>query len=74
MKDEGGTAFPVALKVIGNEIATEFQPGLSVRDYFAAQALAGFLGSGVAEQIGPRQIALESYIYADAMIAERNKE
>ena len=74
MKDEGGTAFPVALKVIGNEIATEFQPGMSLRDYFAGNALAGMLSSGTSDECSPQVLAQAAYLYADAMIAERNRE
>ena len=47
--------------------------GMSLRDYFAGQALAGLLAcpntSGV-----ERAFTLNAYQYADAMLAERQKE
>ena len=46
--------------------------GLSLRDYFAAMAMQGYVSRkpDVMHQI----IAEEAYRYADAMLAERGKE
>lgn len=47
------------------------KPGMSLRDWFAGQALAsrGMYGANVRE----KEVAAECYAIADAMIAEREK-
>ena len=76
--EDGGPAFPV----IGAPNAPEYFPGMSIRDYFAGQALAGCLADAEmvndcfykSEEAG---ITLEggisnwSYKFADAMISAR---
>ena len=58
----GGPAFPVALL-----------PGMSLRDYFAGQALAGLLACY--KTAGSKQdFAIDAYTQADAMLSERQKE
>ena len=50
---------------------------LSVRDYFAAQALAGVLASYAVPDSGLPPVAFaaeRAYAYADAMLAAREKE
>lgn len=50
--------------------------GMSLRDYFAGQALAGLLSSGPSSFSrfeGRGDIASATYLMADAMLAERNK-
>ena len=59
--NDGGPAFPVGLL-----------PGMSLRDYFAGQAMGGQLADPDGE-IDPKLIARWSYAYADAMLAEREK-
>lgn len=64
-KHDGGPAYPV------NRVG-RVSNGMSLRDYFAGQALAGLLGQGQAQ---PRDVtAHEAYQHADAMLAERNRE
>lgn len=76
--NDGGPIFPNTI----NEGSLEFPkirhyPGMTLRDWFAGQALAGWLAS-----FGPDTCPLEpyeklarfSYSVADAMIAERSKE
>jgi hypothetical protein len=67
MKEDGGPAYPVIDR-----------SGMSLRDYFAGQALAGFLAdpkiidresSSTISETYSRQ----AYIYADAMLAERKQ-
>jgi hypothetical protein len=43
--------------------------GMTLRDYFAAQALAGIMGSG--DIFPPDSAASRSYCVADAMLKER---
>lgn len=81
--DDGGSAFPiVAMETNEHGIVFPFiTPGLSVRDWFASQALAGMSGvwleqerDGVSakEQVsGINAMAKYSYFIADAMIAAR---
>jgi hypothetical protein len=90
MKDNGGSAFPVPTEPARSERyvdpilggcgtwipAIPAQPGMTLRDYFAAQALTGY----IAAFSGPHcnfpaadAAATRAYKYADAMIAERNK-
>ncbi len=79
---DGGSAFPVA---ITPEMEIE-QNGMSIRDFFAAQALAGIMANGnpdaatmfdykarESKRTSAQQIALTCYELADAMIAEREK-
>lgn len=72
-KDDGGAAFP-ELTYIGDEICS-VKPGLSVRDYFAGQALSGmpscFQDMKNVNTVADR--ARVAYAHADAMLAERAK-
>jgi hypothetical protein len=62
--NDGGPAFP------GPETTTNPQ-GMSLRDWFAGQALAGMLADH--ERNGyPKDYAKNAYLFADAMIAARN--
>lgn len=55
------------------------QPGMTLRDYFAGQALAGLLAHPYCKSVGPGfngvtvRVAIEAYAVADAMLAERAK-
>lgn len=77
MKD-GGPAFPVPDAEQATGFPTE-APGMSLRDWFAGQALAGNLSSQSVE-VGYydgedmwRKAAKDAYKAADAMIAQREK-
>lgn len=62
MKD-GGSAFPVSFS----------NPGMTLRDYFAAKAMQGLVTNGrvPAEKSAVAKVA---YQYADAMLAQRDSE
>ena len=62
-KPTGGPAFPVDNRT---------NQGMTLRDYFAGQALAGLLA--IDEPCTAPAIARVAYDYADAMIEARNKE
>ena len=64
MKDDGGPAFPQTIRV-----PDEFHAGMSLRDWFAGQALQGMLANGERRQ----SYAAEAYSLADAMLAERKQ-
>ena len=70
-KDDGGTAFPVT---VSNDSAWS-QLGMSLRDWFAGQALAGLLAKntegGFSKSDGVQRAVMFAFEYADAMLAER---
>jgi hypothetical protein len=64
-KDDGGPAYPTGGITVGqNEILFS---GLSIRDWFAGQALA----SGQYKECDEYAMAEQCYIAADAMLKER---
>ena len=65
--DDGGPAFPHSSSPMRGDL-TEW--GMTLRDWFAGQALAGMLDR--AYGIKCEIIAARSYEMADAMIAARN--
>ena len=68
----GGPAFPVP-----NDANVNGQEGMTLRDYFAAKAMEAHM-LRVNDWSSRRSLTVrtaeEAYIYADAMIAERDKE
>ena len=60
-------AFPI---VIPTDCAG-YEDGMTLRDYFAGQALAGYLADGVVSE--PQHCAEFAYRMADAMLAERGE-
>lgn len=67
-------AFPFTCQ--GPTTAPEFYYGISIRDYFAGQYLAG-LATNSDEFTGKewaKEMAKQCYIVADAMLAERIKQ
>lgn len=65
-KQTGGTAFPA-------QFFDERATGMTLRDYFAAKALQGFL---VDAECGPESVkdfAESAYIMADAMLKARER-
>jgi uncharacterized protein YodC (DUF2158 family) len=69
---DGGPAFP------GEPSSSWYFPGMTLRDWFAGQALAGLIG--IAEKVqakdgGPvnaSHFAISAYEMADAMLAARS--
>jgi len=71
---EGGPAFARGAGPEGAEFCNG-HPGMTLRDYFAAQAATGLVHfSGTAERFRPEDIAQAAFNIADAMIAERVKQ
>lgn len=67
---DGGPAFPT--KVHGNEGVDWVEPGMTLRDWFAGQALAGWVSDPELTQTYP-EVARGCYEFADAMIIERGE-
>ena len=78
--DDGGAAFPQSdLSGYGMGPSDGPQGGMSLRDWFAGQALAGLLAGGLGDTIphddvtAGQQAADFSYGYADAMLRARKE-
>jgi hypothetical protein len=71
--DNSGPAFPCQPLGIGGSPLCELQPGISVRDYFAAKALNGICAHDDSWGLSIQGIASTAYDLADAMLAERAK-
>ncbi len=69
-QDDGGPAFPGAWHPEMGWSPTQMPSGMSLRDWFAGQALAGYRYGGDSRA---RSIAEWAYMLADAMLAEREK-
>lgn len=68
-KDNGGPAFPVP----GDQPDESFN-GMTLRDYFAAKAMQGFMANkNRPTSFSPEDDATYFYAIADAMLAERSK-
>jgi hypothetical protein len=75
MKPDGGPVYPT--DEYYGEKRYAVTPGMSLRDFFAGQALAGFaLACSIAqgEMLDGTRAAELSYAFADALLAEREKE
>ena len=48
-------------------------PGLTIRDYFAAQALQGILAVHASPDIDKWQVAVDCYQHADMLLKAREK-
>jgi len=81
MSKDGGLAFHgqryEEVELANGDIIMEMVThcGMSLRDWFAGQALQGFCANGNLQGIWIGDAAArDAYSYADAMIAERDKE
>ena len=84
-KETGGSAFPRPFSQKGNFSDSGHYPkqdGMTLRDYFAAKAMQAVIAEGCYdyEEGGTetavaraRFAARDAYLFADAMLAERNK-
>ena len=73
--NDGGPAFPnLELRHTCGDPIIEASTGMSLRDWFAGQALAGWLAVETGTIMGYEpSIAKGCYDLADAMLAEREK-
>lgn len=74
-RNDGGPAFPQSETALGNTVEAEYgQGGMSLRDYFAAAALAHpFTQADDAAGHSENTAAYWAYALADAMLEEREK-
>jgi hypothetical protein len=68
--NDGGVAFPVPDSYHANGMVQYGANGMTLRDYFAGQALTGAVQFGES----PRQLADRCYQMADAMLAARERK
>lgn len=73
MHDDGGPAFPTHHRFDkGASAINEWTDGMTLLDYFAGQAITGLLAND--ERSGsPTEFALDAYLFAAAMIAEKRR-
>lgn len=77
---QGDRGVPQEHDYVQTGIYTSKFPGLTIRDWFAGQALSGILSGGFADTIphddinGGAGAAHFAYLYADAMLAARKQE
>lgn len=64
----GGSAFPVA----GDSLDDGYVEGMTLRDWFAGQALAGLMAMQ-SSSVDPSSTAKRCFTLADAMLAERER-
>lgn len=71
--NDGGPAFPIVAMdaATGQPINGCFYPGMSLRDWFAGQALAGLLSHGQWATTEADMFARDAYALADAMLRAR---
>lgn len=58
----------------GGYMKTITEPGLTKRELFAAMAMQGALGGAPGSHLVPNNLARESVMYADALLAELAKD
>lgn len=72
----GGSAFPMLGSVAYNS-DWSIDPGMTLRDYFAAKAMQGLLSNDQCKPFGmsasATDIAKKSYLMADEMLRAREK-
>ena len=68
-KNNGGPAFPCV-----DGVANIYQPGMSLRDYFAAKAMQGISANPECNERTFDEISEISYRQADAMLKAREEK
>ena len=69
--NDGGPAFPL---INDHTHPTTINNGMTLRDYFAGQALASLLVSRKFTEASTKDIVERAFWYADAMLDERMEE
>ena len=69
----GGPAFPQPDYMADGSTQTEGDPGMTLRDYFAAAFVSsGHVFRRISEGNTPGLVAQQAYVMADAMLEARN--
>jgi hypothetical protein len=66
----GGPAFP---QFVISNFGAHVEGGMTLRDYFAAKALQGFIGTETEGGMLYDRVAEVAYLYADAMLKARQQ-
>lgn len=74
-RKDGGSAFPGEYaERNGMHSTRKVSPkGMTLRDYFAGQAMLMIPHMGNGDELEPREVAHDAYRMADAMLAERDQ-
>lgn len=67
--NDGGSAFPINKDMV----APHGHPGLSLRDYFAAQVIGHLVCAPARQEMTSEMDAIYAYRVADAMLNERSR-
>jgi len=71
-RNDGGPAFPAEIDLeYYSAPSTRHEAGMSLRDYFAAKALQGFLAERSLPASEAGRLASDCYAMADAMLKAR---
>lgn len=69
--NDGGPAFPF-LELDGAGMPYQQNPGVTVRDYFAAKAMQGMLGGHWPDSADTEETVRRAYLMADSMLKARS--
>jgi len=69
--NNGGSAFPEPFVPKSSGLSINMHPGMSLRDWFAGQALAGLCNGARGTGWRKSELAKDAFAFADAMIAAR---
>ncbi len=67
----GGPAFPSGLQEQADDTVDSLHKGMTLRDYFAAKWLQGFMANPAVDDLTPDLAACKAYQVADAMLKAR---
>ena len=71
--DKGGPAFPLGDSTWADMTVGGGQCGMTLRDWFAGQAIMGLMASGKTQVTATQWFAKEAYVVADAMLEARKE-
>lgn len=75
-KPDGGPAFPFGQisETTGQPVNGFYDPGMTLRDYFAAKAMQGWTANPLPNDTPINEVAEWAYRQADAMLAARENK